>query len=151
MKPTVWLAAATMVCLVGTARADAPSSSDNIVAGRKAAFALSSVVFGGMRPAIEAGGDVKPLTRGARVMNRWAKALPGLFPPGSTNATSGAAPAVWSDWPGFTKAAANYAEATAKLADLASANDKAGFAAQYKVVGAACDDCHKTYRLPENH
>ena len=158
MKPTLTIAAALAVGLVGLARADAPApaptpakapAAPDIVSARQAAFGLSSVVFGGMRPVMDAGGDVKPLTRGARMMARWARSMPVLFPAGSNVGKTGATAAVWSDRPGFEAAAARYAEAAAKLTDLAAANDKAGFAAQYKVVGEACDACHKVYRLPE--
>ena len=164
MKPTLMIAAALAVGLVGLARADdpAPATTPNaapaavgmtqsIVTARKSAFGLSSVVFGGMRPVIDAGGDVKPLTRGARMLARWARAMPVMFPAGSDGDRTGASAAVWSDRPGFEAAAGRYAEAATKLAQLADANDKAGFAAQYKVVGQACDACHKVYRLPEQH
>jgi cytochrome c556 len=151
MKPTLGIAAAAFIGLAGFAHADAPAGPPDIIAGRQAAFGLSSVVYGGMRPTIEAGGDVKPLTRGAKMLARWAKAMPALFPAGSDGGKTTANAAVWSDRPGFEKAAATYAEAATKLAALADANDKAGFAAQYKVVGQACGACHQAYRLPEGH
>ncbi len=161
MKPTLMIAAALAVGLVGLARADAPApgsaptqtmaAAPDIVSARQAAFGLSSVVFGGMRPVIDAGGDVKPLTRGARMMARWARAMPVMFPAGSNIGRTGATAAVFSDRPGFEAAAARYAEAATNLSQLAAANDKAGFAAQYKVVGETCDACHKVYRLPEQH
>ena len=155
MKPTLLIAAVLAVGLAGLARADAPAAkppaSPDIVTARQSAFGLSSVVFGGMRPVIDADADVKPLTRGARMLARWARSMPVLFPAGSNVGRTDAAAAVWSDRPGFEAAAARYAEAATKLADLAAANDKAGFAAQYKVVGDACGACHKAYRLPEQH
>jgi cytochrome c556 len=158
MKPTLMIAAALAVGLAGLARADAPApapaqamAAPDIVSARQAAYGLSSVVFGGMRPVIEAGGDVKPLTRGARMIARWARSMPVMFPAGSNVGKTGATPAVWSDRPGFEAAAARYAEAASKLAVLAAANDREGFAAQYKVVGETCDACHKVYRLPEQH
>ena len=159
MKPTLMIATALAVGLVGLARAEAPTQATgaralvapDIVAARQATYGLSSVVFGGMRPAIDAGGDVKPMTRGARMLARWARAMPALFPAGSNVGRTTANPAVWSDRPGFEAAAARYAEAATKLAQLAEANDKAGFAAQYQVVGETCGACHKAYRLPEQH
>jgi cytochrome c556 len=153
MKPTLMIAAALAAGLAGLAHADAPAPTPapDVVAGRQAAFSLSNVVFGGMRPVVEAGGDVKSLTRGARVLARWARAMPGLFPEGSNLGRTTASPAVWSDRPGFEAAAARYAEAATRLAELADANDKAGFAAQYKVVGDTCGACHKAYRLPDQH
>ena len=154
MKSTLVIAAALAVGLAGLARADAPAppkapAAPDIVSARQAAFGLSSVVFGGMRPVIDAGGDVKPMTRGARMLARWARSMPVLFPAGSNLGRTEAAAAVWTDRPGFEAAAARYAEAATKLAELAAANDKAGFAAQYQVVGETCGGCHKVYRLPE--
>ena len=152
MKPTLMVAVALAAGLVGLARADAPTpTAPDIVAGRQAGFGLSSVVFGGMRPVIDGGGDVKPLTRNARMLARWARAIPALFPAGSNVGRTTANAAVWSDRPGFEVAAARYAEAAARLAQLAEANDKAGFAAQYQAVGETCGACHKAYRLPEPH
>ena len=160
MKPTLMIAAALAVGLAGLARADAPApasaapqamAAPDVVSARQAAFSLSNLVFGAMRPVIDTGGDVKPLTRNARVLARWARAMPALFPAGSNMGRTTANAAVWSDRPGFEAAAARYAEAASKLAQLADANDKAGFAAQYKMVGDACGACHKAYRLPEPH
>jgi len=158
MKSMLMIAAALAVGMAGLARADAPApvppptpAAPTIVTVRQAAFSLSSVVFGGMRPVIDAGGDVKPLTRGARVLARWARSMPVLFPANSVTEQSGAMAAVWTDRPGFEAAAARYAEAATKLAQLAAANDKDGFAAQYNVVGETCDACHKVYRRPEQH
>ena len=158
MKQTMMIAVAVSVGLAGFARADAPAptpapaktqATPDLVTARQAAFGLSSVVFGGMRPVIDSGGDVKPLTRGARMLARWARSMPVLFPTGSNSGRTGATAAVWSDRVGFEAAAARYAEAATKLADMAAANDKAGFAAQYQVVGETCGACHKIYRLPE--
>ena len=154
MKPTLMIAAVLAIGLADFAHADAPTPilpapAPDIIAARVAAFGLSGAVFNGMRPVVDAGADVKPLARGAKALARWARAMPALFPAGSDGPRTSANAAVWSDRPGFEAAAARYADAAARLAELADANDKAGFAAQYKVVGETCGACHKTYRLPE--
>jgi cytochrome c556 len=126
-------------------------SPQQIVAVRQAAFGMSAVVFGSMRPVVESGGDVKPLTFGARNLAKWARALPGTFPSGSGTPESHAKPAVWANRADFERKAADYAAAAGKLAELAAANDKAGFAAQYKVVGGTCGACHDAYRAEQAH
>ena len=50
------------------------------------------------------------------------------------------------DRPGFERAAANYADQTARLAALAAANDTAGFTKQLDLVNQACAICHGRYK-----
>jgi cytochrome c556 len=127
---------------------EAGLAPDSIVAARKAAFMLSAATFGGMKPVVERGGDVKTLAFGARGLARWAEALPAMFPESTRGLASRAKAEVWTDRPGFEARAATFRAATAALLDRASAGDAAGFAAQYAAVNAACDGCHETYRAP---
>ena len=53
---------------------------------------------------------------------------------------------IWSDRAGFAARAAAYSDAAAKLAQLAEANDKPGFAAQWQVMRQTCSGCHDVYR-----
>ena len=121
------------------------------IAGRQAAFRLSGALFGGMKGAIERGDDVTSQAFAARALAGWAKAIPGMFPAGTGGAPSNALPTVWSDRAGFEAKAADYAAAAAKLADLAKAGDKAGFAAQWKTVGDTCGACHSNFRKEDKH
>jgi cytochrome c556 len=121
----------------------------HIVAARQAAFNLTAATFGGMRGTVESGGDVKPLAFGARGLNRWAQALPSMFPPGTELANSRALPSVWTDRAGFEAQAAVFQTATAQLLTAAQAGDKAAFASAYKTTGAACASCHSGYRAEE--
>ena len=102
-----------------------------------------------MKAVIDAGGDVKTQAFAARSLAGWGHALPGLFPVGSDGGTTKALPTVWSDWPGFSKAAMTYETEATKLADLAKAGDQPGFAAQWSVVRGTCSACHDVYRLPD--
>jgi cytochrome c556 len=135
------------------AQAQAPGTAvapKDVIAARQAAFRLSASVFGGLKAAIASGADVKPYAENAKALNEWAGAIPGLFPVGTeTGFDTKAKPDIWSDNAGFRKAAADYAAATAKLAELADADDKAGFAAQFKEVGGTCGACHRTYKVKE--
>ena len=135
--------------LLTAAVAERRPDADALIAARQAAFKLSGSTFGGMKPAIDAGGDVTKLAGPANALADWAHALPGLFPAGSDGGKTEALPAVWTDRAGFEKAAANYEAAARKLADLAKANDMAGVAAQWAVVRGTCGACHTSYRQPE--
>ncbi|WP_404335033.1 c-type cytochrome [Sphingomonas sp. MMS12-HWE2-04] len=124
------------------------SPASDVIAGRQAAFRMSGALFNGLRTAAAAGGDVSTQVFAARALSGWAKAIPGMFPAGSDGAPSGALPSVWKDRAGFEARAADYAAATAKLAELAKAGDAAGFAAQVGEVGKTCGACHSEYRKP---
>jgi cytochrome c556 len=151
-------AAALFVSVAATARSShavtlttAADPTADIIAGRKAAFLMSGALFGQIKAGVDRGDDPKALGFAARSLSGWAKAIPGMFPAGSTAANSDALPIIWSDRAGFEAKAADYAAAAAKLADLAKAGDKPGFAAQFAVVGGACKACHDTYRKPQSH
>lgn len=131
---------------VESARAAPTLTPDQVVAARQAAFNLSAPTFGGMRAAVESGGDVKPQAFAARGLARWAQALPTMFPEGTQLASSRALPAIWTDRAGFDARAAAFQSATASLAAAAQAGDKAAFAAAYKATGESCGSCHDAYR-----
>lgn len=131
--------------------APAADPTADVIAGRQAAFLLSGALVGQIKAGIDRGDDPKTLGFAARSLANWAKAIPGMFPAGSTAPNSEALPSVWSDRAGFEAKAADYAAAAAKLADLAKASDKPGFAAQFAVVGGTCKACHDSYRKPQSH
>jgi len=120
------------------------------IAARQASLDMSSITFRSMGEAMKAGEEPKPLGYAAAALAKWAKALPRMFPPGTgkgeTSAFSQALPAIWKDRAGFDQAAANYADATARLAALAQANDTAGFTRQLEAVNQACNACHTRYK-----
>lgn len=153
-RTTMGLAAAALM-LAGSVAASAgghaaaPDSQSDVIAGRQAAFRMSGALMGSMGAVAKSGGDVKTQAFAARALASWAKALPGMFPAGSTAANSAALPAIWSDRATFEARAADYAAAADKLAELAKAGDNAGFAAQLGAVGKTCGACHDGYRKPE--
>lgn len=144
------LAAAAVVLVQAPALAgDGGIDAAATVKARQAAFHLSAGVFGPMKAAIDSGADVKPFTFGAKGMARWARTIPTMFPAG-TGAEAGVAtkakPEIWSDRATFEARAAEYAAAADRLAELAEANDKPGFAAQWAVVRQSCSNCHDVFR-----
>ena len=150
----LWLAAACVVGAAGLSQAPAAArepglDAADVVRARQAAYRLSAGAFGAMKPVIDGGGDVKPLAFGAKALANWARIIPSMFPAGTgveAGAPTKARPEIWSDRAGFEQRAADYAAAADKLAQLAEANDKAGFAAQWTAVRQTCSNCHDRYR-----
>jgi cytochrome c556 len=78
--------------------------------------------------------------------------LPAWFPKGSgpeSGAKTRALPEIWTDAAGFAAAEKTFTAESAKLDGLAKAGDLNGVKAQFALVGAACQGCHKKYRDPE--
>ncbi len=125
-------------------------SGVDAIAARQASLDMSSLTFRSLSQAIKAGQDPKTLAYPATALAKWAKALPTMFPAGTgqgeTAAFSQARPEIWKDRAGFEKAAANYADATRRLAALAQASDAAGFTKQLDEVNQACNACHARYK-----
>ena len=148
MRAFVFGSVALALSVVGLARAaDLAVKPDDIIAGRQAAYDLQQGVFAAMKGTIDAGGSVKPLTDGAKGLVSWGAAIPGMFPVGTESGhNTKAKPEIWSDSAGFAKAAADFQAAATKLVALAEADDKAGFADQFKATGATCGACHRQFR-----
>ena len=151
LLPVSLCAAAALAAFSTVAmRAETPSapSPAQVVKARQAALMMSAVTFAGLREG--ASGDVSKLGFPAGALAAWASALPSLFPAGTAQGTAGldtkAKPEIWSNRAGFEARAADYAAATAKLADLSKAGDSAGFTAQLAVVKKACDSCHADFK-----
>ena len=125
-------------------------SGANAIAARQAAMDMSLLTIRSIESAIKAGGEAKNQGFPAAVLAKWAKALPPLFPAGTAKGESSletqALPALSQDHTGFERAAAYYVATTARLAELAAANDTAGFTKQLDVVNQACNACHATYK-----
>jgi cytochrome c556 len=143
--------------LVATATATAAFAdpvtvpSDTIISARQTAFLLSGSVFGAIKATVTSGADVKGQADNAGALVEWAGIIPTLFPAGTDKGhDTKALPKVWTDMPGFLKAAQNYAAAAKTLQDAAKADDKKAFAAAFKQTGKACGACHKAYRAKED-
>ncbi len=131
--------------------ATVPLPADTIIAVRQALLDLQAGNVAGMKAAIESGGDVTPFKDAARALSAAGHVIPTLFPDGTeTGHGTHALPTIWSDRAGFNKAAENFWTQADRLAVLAEANDKPGFAAQFKETGQACGACHKVYRQKLN-
>jgi len=125
-------------------------SGPALIEARQASLDMSSIAFRAMGDAMKAGREAKSQGYPAAVLAKWARALPRMFPSGTgkdeTSTNSQALSAIWEDRAGFDRAAANYADATARLAALAAANDSVGFTRQLEEVDRACSSCHARYK-----
>ena len=142
--------------LIGLAAVGLPQESTpgvlgpDAISARQASLDMSSITFRSMGDAMKAGREAKSQGYPAAALAKWAKALPRMFPAGTgqgeTSADTQARPEIWRDRAGFARAAANYADQTARLATLAADNDTAGFTKQLDVVNQACAICHGRYK-----
>jgi cytochrome c556 len=149
MRAVVMGGVALALGLIGLARAadTIMVKPDDIIAARQAGFDLQGGVLAAMKATVDSGGAVKPLTDGAKGLSSWGHVIPSMFPDGTqTGRNTKAKAEIWSDRAGFEKAAANFYTAADKLVTFAEADDKAGFATQFKETGAACGACHRAYR-----
>lgn len=153
MKRFVQLGAAVLAFWATAALAQGAGNSltpDEIIAVRQALMDLQQGNANAMKAAVDGGTDVKPLTFGAKAIVASTKVIPNLFPAGTEKGhNTRAKPEIWSDRAGFDKAAANATAQAEKLVQLADANDKAGFAAQFQQLGQACGACHRPYRTQQ--
>jgi cytochrome c556 len=142
-----WFGLAT----AGLAQQSGPGvSAPDTIAARQASLDMSSITFRSMGDAMKAGREAKSQAYAAASLAKWAKALPGMFPPGTgqgeTSVETQARSEVWKDRAGFERDAANYAAVTVRLAEMAEANDAAGFTKQLDQVNQACAICHGSYK-----
>jgi cytochrome c556 len=93
------------------------------------------------------GGDFRAIVPLAEDIRDWASKMPDYFPQGSHGKPSEAAPVIWTDFDGFTKAAKDHYDAAAKLVSAAKAEDAGDIAKAFKATAATCKSCHKSYRL----
>ena len=68
-----------------------------------------------------------------------------LFPAGTENGDTKAAPAIWTDRAGFDAALAKFKADIA--ANVGSIGTEAGFKTAMAAVGDNCRTCHQTYKL----
>ena len=120
------------------------------ILARQAGMDMSLLTIRSIEAAMKAGSEAKSQGFPAAVLAKWAKALPPMFPAGTakgeTSVETQALPTLSKDHAGFERAAAYYAAATARLSELAAANDTAGFTKQLEKVNEACNACHATYK-----
>jgi cytochrome c556 len=156
MRRIIVTSVIALLCAAGAAGAQtsASPSAAETVAARKAAFNLSAVAFSTMNAAAASPTpDPRQLSFSVQALARWAHALPGLFPAG-TSATdlpgeTTASAAIWANRADFEAKAAAYAAAADSLGELTE--DTEAFKAQLAVVSDTCKSCHQPYRVRPGH
>lgn len=122
---------------------------EQLVAGRRATFFLSTRAVGQIKDWTEGGGDQRQARVAAMQLSNWAAALPGMFPAGSGIEESRALPTVWSDRPGFEAAATAYRDSARSLAELIATDDREAAAVAFLAMADNCHACHTSYREPD--
>lgn len=151
MKRILIAGALSLACVAGAAGAQqepSPSAAE-IVAARQASFALSTAALGTIKTVLDSGRPIDGLAFTAGGLNRWATALPAMFPAGTgpdAILSTKAKPEVWSDRAGFEAKAADYQAATARLRDAITAGDSAAANEAWAATRATCGSCHDAYR-----
>jgi cytochrome c556 len=137
-----------MVLAVGVAgQANAQALTFDPITTRQAGLDLLAGTLAGVKTVVTANGDVKALEAPGNAIRKWGAQFPTLFPVGSDKGVTKAAPAIWTDFGGFQKAAMRLSAAGGTLAAAAKAGDVTAVGAALKEVGDACGACHKDYRL----
>jgi cytochrome c556 len=125
----------------------AHDGATGIVKERMNAMKALGALTKSMAEKIKGNRNLASLAIDAREIAAVADKIPGWFPPGSTQAPTEAAPAIWTEFADFqAKSAALKVEADA-LAALAPAGDPAAISTQFRAVAAACKSCHEKFRV----
>src|SRR5262245_49438520 len=97
----------------------AHQAAEQIVSARRAAMAMSLFVLGDLKKRAEQGAPASEQAFMARSLANWAKAVPGMFPAGTSGSDRPfdvhAKPEIWKEWPTFERLAADYIATTEKL------------------------------------
>ena len=145
----VLLAGCATAAVVPQPIAPAASPQSFILARQAGMHMATTLMIKSLKRAATTGSDVHDQDAAADGLVLWAKAIPGLFPPGSLAPGSRARPEIWANKADFDARAADLQDAATRLSQLVAAGDKAGFAAQVAVVQSRCAACHDKYRAPE--
>ncbi len=124
----------------------APTTGQLVTARQAGMHMAATLLFKNVGAAIKSKSDVKDQFHEAEGIVRWAAAIPGLFPLGSSSADSRAKPEIWRNKADFDRKAADLGTAATRLLTAANAGDAADFALQAKAVEQKCAACHTTYR-----
>ena len=141
----------TLICLSATAiglsaAAMAHSGATGIIKERMDFFKRSKDNLKAINMHLR-GGDFRAIVPLAEDIKDWASKIPDYFPQGSDGKPSEAAPAIWMDFDGFTKAAKDHYDAADTLVSAAKTKNAGDIAKAFKATAATCKSCHKSYRL----
>jgi cytochrome c556 len=97
--------------------------------------------------------QLEEIRAAARTMKGHAEEIANWFP-ASTGPESGvkteALATIWSDSAGFSAAAARLRDETGRLSDISTTDNIEAMKSQAQATGAACKNCHDTFRLKKS-
>lgn len=131
------------------ARPARPSAAELIAARQAMMHMAATLLFQEVLPTVRNGTDPKAAGHAADGLDHFGHSIAGLFPDGSSGPDSRALPSIWQKKADFSARAGAFGDAAARLKQLGDAGDKAGFAAQAKVLQSGCNSCHSLYRAEE--
>ena len=91
--------------------------------------------------------DAAQIEKAALSLREHARMVPDMFPEGSTQTPTEALPVIWTDWPGFAAANADFEAAASDLAKAAATGDEKTITARFAAMGRTCGACHERFRL----
>lgn len=145
-KPTSIRIFAAAVLAVAVTAGIGGAMAQDVIKERQAGFKQNVANMKAMAASLKAG-DVKAMQAPAEQIAAHAGKIPDLFPKGSDQGDTKALPTIWTDWDGFTAAAAaNGKAATALAMVVADGGDAAAAGAALKALGGTCGACHDKFR-----
>ncbi|MGH7185429.1 MAG: c-type cytochrome [Pseudomonadota bacterium] len=143
--------------VAGTVRTEAAADAKTVIETRQKAMKGLGKHMEAINAFVEKGeGDAAGVAEHAKAIAETAKVIPMVFPEGTSLADShgiktAAKPEIWSDRPGFEKAAEYMGEEAEELAEAAEGGDKQVIAAAFAELGKeGCGGCHSKFRQKQN-
>jgi cytochrome c556 len=120
---------------------------DEVIKNRIANFRKIGKAFKGIRDQVKAKDPNVALIQDlAGQIETLGSQIPTWFPPGTADGKTNAKPAVWTERVTFEQAHMKFHTEAQKLNQLAQSGNSGEIAAQYKVLGGTCKNCHDTFR-----
>jgi cytochrome c556 len=144
MKPFIPVIAACVVAGFAAtvlAQADVIAERKALMRANGAAAKTASEMISGAKPY-----DAAAAAQAARTIAEDMDKFPTLFPEGSDQGDTSAAPAIWEKMDAF-KAAAAKAANDARVAETAAAQGLDAFKMAFADVGENCQSCHGEFRI----
>jgi cytochrome c556 len=139
-----WVLAAGIAAALGAG--GVAIAQQDVIAQRRAGLKAIGEQFQAMKAISDARGDLRLLVAQIDGMITFFNGLPARFPAGSDTGDTRALPPIWSDNAGFQQANTALLARLTALRALAAAGDNAAFPEAFNQTGAACGNCHRTYR-----
>ena len=141
------LAISTAVLVGFSPFANAHEGATGIVKERMDAMSAMGKATKAISERLRANRNLPAIKGDAAAIQAAAGQIPAWFPPGSNASPTDAKPEIWTAWDDFVAKAKRLDHESATLSTLAEAGDPTRIAAQFRVMGNICSDCHRLYRV----